>query len=121
MTIERTSHLSGVNGLAGLQVEDAIMAHRVTANARTGRDGTTTVIVEVLDRRGNLLARDVLDTDAKRESAADHMLVDSRLERCGAWRVDPIHKNKRLVAEVTLRMSDTVGSFQREQRAAFIA
>ncbi len=43
MTIERTTHLSGVTGLAGLQVEDAVMAHRVTANARTGRDGTTTV------------------------------------------------------------------------------
>lgn len=121
MTIERTSHLSGVTSLRYLQLEDAVAAHRVTANVRTGRDGVSTVVIEVIDRRGNLLARDLLDTDAKREVAADHMLVDSRLERCGAWRVDPIHKHKRVVAEVTLRLSDSVSDFEQQRLSAFSA
>lgn len=121
MTIERTSYLSGVTSLVGLQIEDAVMAHRVAAYARPGREGTATVVVEVLDRRGNLLARDVLDTDAQRETAADHMLVDSRLERSGAWRVDPIHKHRRLVAEVTLRLSDSVSDFEQQRLSALSA
>ncbi len=117
MTIERTTTLSGITGLAALRAEDAAAAHRVTANARVGRDGVAAIIVEVTDRRGNLLAREIVDSEAKREIAADRMLSGSRIERCGPWRVDPVHKNRRLVAEVTLRMSDSLGSLGRERRA----
>lgn len=117
MTIERTSYVSDVTGLAALQVEEAAAAHRVTANARVGRDGVASIIVEVTDRRGNLLAREIVDSDAKRETAADRLLSGSRIERCGPWRVDPVHKNRRLVAEVTLRMSESLGSLGRERRA----
>lgn len=118
MTIERTSHLSGLASVDALDAAAAGAAQTVAAYSRPGADGTSTVVIEVSDAYRNLLARSVIDTAADRETAADFVLVDSPIERCGTWRIDPIHKHRRIVAMVSLRASETTSDFERLRAGA---
>lgn len=118
MSIQRTALDSGVATLPALPRERAELAHTVAVYSRPGTDGTPTVVVEVADAHRNLLARSVIETTADRETAADFVLVDSALERCGAWRIDPIHRRKRLVGLVTLRASVGASAYERARSAA---
>lgn len=118
MTILRTALDSGMATLPSLPRERAELAHTVAVYSRPGSAGVPTVIIEVADLHRNLLARSVLETTAPRETAADAVLVDSALERCGQWRIDPIHRHKRLVSMVTLRASEGSSDYELARSAA---
>lgn len=121
MSIDRTTHLSAVPTVDALTASEAAAADTVAVYSRPGIDGTPTIVIEITDMRRNLMARSVIDTDAEREVAADFVLVDSLVERCGAWRIDPIHKHKRLVAMVTIRSSDELPEYARQRSNALSA
>lgn len=118
MTILRTALDSGMATLPSLPRDRAELAHTVAVYSRPGSAGVPTVVIEVADLHRNLLARSVIETTAPRETAADAVLVDSALERCGQWRIDPIHRHKRLVSMVTLRASEGSSEYELARRAA---
>lgn len=118
MTILRTALDSGMATLPSLPRDRAKLAHTVAVYSRPGSAGVPTVVIEVADLHRNLLARSVIETTAPRETAADAVLVDSALERCGQWRIDPIHRHKRLVSMVTLRASEGSSDYELARSAA---
>ncbi len=118
MTLQRTALDSGVATVPSLPRERAELAHTVAVYSRPGSAGASTMIIEVADVHRNLLARSVIETTAPRESAADAVLVDSAIERCGQWRIDPIHRHKRLVSLVSLRASDGSSEYELARSAA---
>jgi len=118
VTILRTALDSGMATLPSLPRDRAELAHTVAVYSRPGSAGVPTVIIEVADLHRNLLARSVIETTAPRETAADAVLVDSALERCGQWRIDPIHRHKRLVSMVTLRASEGSSDYELARSAA---
>ena len=118
MTILRTALDSGMATLPSLPRDRAELAHTVAVYSRPGSAGVPTVVIEVADLHRNLLARSVIETTAPRETAADAVLVDSALERCGQWRIDPIHRHKRLVSMVTLRASEGSSDYELARSAA---
>lgn len=115
MTLLRTSGQTGILPIEHLSATAADEAHSITTYGRPGHDGTTTVVIEVRDAHENLLARSTIDTDATWRVAADFLLVDSLIERCSAWRTDPVHKYRRSIATVTRRLNDVLSDFEIER------
>ena len=116
MSLHRTSSVSEVPTLQTMPRAVAERAHTASVYSRPGHDGVATVVVEITDEHRNLLARTVLDSDASREVVADHLLVDSSLDRYSAFRIDPVHKHRRLVALVGLQLSPGATAFEQERQ-----
>lgn len=112
MTIHRTAMDSGLATIPQLNREQAATADKVAVYSRPGVDGIPTVIIECTDLHGNLIARSVVETTAEREAVASSVLVDSQIEMCGQWRIDPIHRRKRSIVMVALRASDRISDFE---------
>jgi len=118
VSLYRTSSVSEVPTLQNMLRTVAERAHSASVYSRPGSDGSTTMVIEVTDVHRNLLARSVIDApaDASRETVADHLLVDSYLDRYSAFRIDPVHKHRRLVALVGLRLSLDPTPYEQERQ-----
>ncbi|MFB6489616.1 hypothetical protein P2A57_24365 [Xanthomonas perforans] len=93
-------------------------AHSIAAFERHTEGAAPVTAVEALDAHGVVLARTIIRGAGDREAAAEQALAGSGLERCGEYRVDPLRDRTRVVALVTLRVSNTISDFQARRIAA---
>jgi hypothetical protein len=112
VSVARTASTAQLPEIADLGRTDAVDAHQVSFYERPDGDGTTLMVIEVFNLRGDRIARTCLEhlgedyrpgVDGRR-SIADEVLGESHLERYGEFHIDPVHRYRRQVADVGIRV-----------------
>ncbi len=104
--------------LTDLDAEALAAADHVVVFPRsTARSPIPAVVIELRDAYGNLLARTVVETDARRETVAERMLDAVDLARCSAFVTDPLARH-RVIASVGPRARASVERLERARVGA---
>ncbi len=110
--------VSPVPALAELDTEALASADHVVVFPRsTARSPIPAIVVELRDAYRNLLARTVVETDARREAVAEGMLDAVDLARCSAFVTDPLARH-RVIASVCPRVEAVAVRSQRARVGA---
>lgn len=91
--------------------------HIVVFPRSAARSPIPAVVVELRDAHRNLLARTVVETDARREAVAERMLDAVDLTRCSAFVTDPLARH-RVIASVCPRVEPVTVRPQRARVGA---
>jgi hypothetical protein len=116
VSIVRAAGRTDIPTVRNLLRSSASLVQTVSVYSRPTGDAETTVVVELSDEHGIVMARSVVETELSREEAADRIIEDSFVDRCSPFRIDPVHRHKRLIAVASLRVALDHTPFTKQQR-----